>query len=281
MILRQHALAEQRHRCSHWKLSVELDGEGVHGDRADDRARLAGNTHLRSGQVAAKAVRITHRDYSDPRLALGNEAAAVARALSRRELLDLCELAAPEKRRLEPVLRRIFAEGREPVKRDPATGRVEACRRQPKGRGTVGEVTGEVRVGRRRVRKSLNLLFGERGVRICRRKVAHDPDDLRGGSGQLGETPAAHPGVELQMHRNPVRNLLVADRELELGLAGIRDLAVRGGTHDQDASDRKLVAQLEGLGHRRDTQRRCTFPERSSGHVDRTVPVGVRFHDRP
>ena len=49
---------------------------------ADDAAALARDEHLGAGQVAAEAVRVADRDDADPRLALGDEAAAVAGRLA-------------------------------------------------------------------------------------------------------------------------------------------------------------------------------------------------------
>ena len=67
VLLGEHAVADDRHRRADRELAVELDGEGVHRDRPGDAAALAGDTHLRAGQVAAEAVRVADRDDADPR----------------------------------------------------------------------------------------------------------------------------------------------------------------------------------------------------------------------
>src|SRR5205085_1036585 len=106
MIFRDHAVAEQRHRRSDGELAVELDGQGIHRDRADDAARLTLDPYLGSGHVAAKAVRVAHGDNADPGRPLGDEAAAVAAALARTEAANLREQARPMERRLQPVVGR-------------------------------------------------------------------------------------------------------------------------------------------------------------------------------
>jgi hypothetical protein len=124
----EHAVPEDRDRRANRLLPLELDGEGVHRDHADDAPRLTADTHLGPGQVAAEAVRIADRDDPDPGRPLGDEGSPVARALAGLELLDLRQVAAPRERGLEPVGGRILAEGREPVQRDAAPRGVEARR---------------------------------------------------------------------------------------------------------------------------------------------------------
>src|SRR5438034_11648276 len=85
MILREDAAAQEDDRSADRKLAVELDGEGVHRDGADDAARLSRDADGRTGERALEAVRVAHGHEPDPRFALGNEAAAVARALPGRE----------------------------------------------------------------------------------------------------------------------------------------------------------------------------------------------------
>ena len=53
--------------------------------------------------------------------------------------------------------------------------------------------------GRRRA-EALDLPLGVGGVGVGGREVAHQPDDLDRRRGQLREPPAAHAGVELQVH---------------------------------------------------------------------------------
>src|SRR5207248_5001 len=129
MILREDAAAEEDDRSADRKLPVELDGEGVHRDGADDATGLPRDADGRPGQRALEAVRVADGHEPDPRLAFGDEAAPVAGALPGRQPLDLREVAFPAQDGLQPVAGRLLAEGREPVQRDPAARGVE-----PRGR---------------------------------------------------------------------------------------------------------------------------------------------------
>jgi len=93
MIFRHHPLAEQRHRRADGKLAVELDGQRVHRDRADDAAPLAFDPDFGSCHVAAEAVRIPDRDDPDPGGLLGHETAAVPGAFARRKPPNLSQYA--------------------------------------------------------------------------------------------------------------------------------------------------------------------------------------------
>ena len=118
--------------------------------RPSTRSRRRGAARLRRapppGQVAPEAVGVADRDDPDPRRPLGDPAAAVAGRLARLHLTHLRQLRLPTKRRLEPVLRGIGAERRDPVERDPAARRVEARRRIAERPGAVGDVAGQRRV---------------------------------------------------------------------------------------------------------------------------------------
>src|SRR5439155_3967274 len=103
VVLRKHAVADKRHRRRNRKLAVELDGKRVHRNCADDLARLPGDAYLRSAEVAAETIGIADRHEPDPRRSVGDEAASVARALPRLELLHLRESTVPPQDRLEPV----------------------------------------------------------------------------------------------------------------------------------------------------------------------------------
>src|SRR5438105_6198180 len=137
VLLREDALPENRDRRADRLLTLQLDRERVHRDGSDHAPQLAAHPHLGSGQVAAEAVRVADRNDPDPGRLLRDEAAPIARALSRLQLLDLREIATPGERRLEPVRSRVLAERREPVERDPAASRVDAGRRQPERRRAV------------------------------------------------------------------------------------------------------------------------------------------------
>ncbi len=112
--------------------------------------------------------------------------------------------------------------------------------------------------------------------------MAHQADDLERRRKELGETPASHPGVELQVHANVRRNLVRRDDELEARISRLSDLAVAaGGSHDDDPRLRELPAELEGLGHGRDAECGSAGAERGAGNVDGAVAVAVRLHDGP
>ena len=101
----------------------------------------------------------------------------------------------------------------------------------------------------------------ERRVGVGRREVAHQPDDVRRRLRQLGEPPAPHPGVELQVHRDAVGDLAAAgDDELEPRLARLGELV--GRAHHDDPRVGKLAPQLDGFGDSDDAERRRPGLER-------------------
>jgi hypothetical protein len=107
-------------------------------------------------------------------------------------------------------------------------------------------VAGEVRVRLGRLAEAVDLLRGERRVGVGCREVAHQPDDVRRRLQQLGEPPASHSGVELQVHRHVVRDLTAdGEDELEPRLARLGELV--GRAHHDDPGLRKLAPQLEGF----------------------------------
>ena len=282
MVLRQHAVAENRHRGAHRLLAVELDREGVHRDRADHAPQLAADPHLGSGQIAAKPVRVADRHDPDPGRPFRDEPPPVAAALARLQALDLREIAPPRKRGLEAVRARVLAEGREAVQRDPAASSVEARRREPQRGRAVGDVAHQVGVRLGRLAEALDLLLREGRVGVGCGQVRHEAHHLGRRLRQLAEPPAAHARVELQVHAHAFGNLVAPDRKLELGLARLCDLAARRGrAHHQDPGERELSAQLQRLGHGRDAQGSCALVEHRAGDVHRSVAVGVRLHDRP
>src|SRR5205085_8021992 len=153
------------------QLAIQLDRQCVHRDRADGAAWLASDPDLGSGQVPAEAVRVAHRDDSDPGRALGHEPAAVAGALARSELPNLRKLARPVERRLEAVLARIGAERREAVEGDPAAGGVETSVGETKSTSAVRQVPGQVSVWLSRFAKVPDLGLGELGIRVRGREM--------------------------------------------------------------------------------------------------------------
>src|SRR6478609_1895258 len=166
-------------------LVLELDGEGVHRDHPDHAPWLAADTHLRAGQVAAEPVRVADGHDPDPGRRFGDEGAAITRALARLEPLDLREVAAPGKRRLEAVRGGVLAERREPVERHAAARRVEACRRQPQRGGAVGDMAHQLAVGLGRGAEALDLLLREGRVGVGGREMRHQSYDLGTELGQL------------------------------------------------------------------------------------------------
>src|SRR6266545_5793989 len=89
MRLCQDAVAEQNNRRPDGKLSIELNGERVHGDGADDAAQFSTDSDLRAGQIATEAVRVANWDDPDPGGLVREKTAAVARALSLLQELHL------------------------------------------------------------------------------------------------------------------------------------------------------------------------------------------------
>jgi hypothetical protein len=125
VILDQQAVADDHDRGVDQQLAFEQDGDGIHRDSPDHRPALACYEHLAAGHVAAEAVRVADGNQSDPGRLGRDEAAAVARALARLKLLHLSEAALPAQHRLQTVVVRIGAEGRQPVESDTTASGVE------------------------------------------------------------------------------------------------------------------------------------------------------------
>ncbi len=133
----------------------------------------------------------------------------------------------------------------------------------------------------RRAQEAVELLPGEGRVRVCRREVRHQPDDRRPRLTELGEPPAAHPGVELEVERHTLGQPLVGGGQLEPRLAGEGDLDVLGRPENEDAGVRLRGAEGQRLADRRDAQRRRAARKRRPGNVGCTVSVPVGLDDRP
>src|SRR2546421_11020872 len=134
----------------------------------------------------------------------------------------------------------------------------------------------------RRSSKALDLAARERRITVRGCEMRHQTDDFGRRRRQLGEAIAAHAGVQLEVDAHPFRDLTVGDHELEAGIAGLRDLAVRaGGSQHDDALGAVLAAQREALRDRRDAERRCTRAERGACDVDRAVAVARGPYPRP
>ena len=188
------------------------------------RPALTLDDHVRAGHVPPEAVRVADGNDPDPGVLSSYEPAAVPSALTRREPLDLREARRPAQDRLEPILRRIHPERRQPVERDPAASRVEPCFRQTQSGGAVCDMPSQMRVALRRLLEARNLLTGELEVGIGRRQMRHQAHDSSRRLRELGEPPPPHARVQLEVHRNPFRDFPVDDRQLEARVPGGADL---------------------------------------------------------
>ena len=74
----------------------------------------------------------------------------------------------------------------------------------------VCDMADEVREIRGRLFEARDLGACELRVRIGRRQMAHQPDDLDRRRRKLREPPPAHPGVQLQVHPDAFGYRLVA-----------------------------------------------------------------------
>jgi len=143
-------------------------------------------------------------------------------------------------------------------------------------------VAHQVRERLRHRAEELDLLRRVDRVVVGGREVRHQADDLRAGLPQLRNPPAAHPGVELQVHAHALGDLLVPDRQLELRLPRIGDLAARRGrAHDEDPDQRELLPQLQAFGNGRNAERPGALVDHCPRDVDGAVPVRVRLDHRP
>src|SRR5438034_660289 len=281
VILYQHAVANQRDRRPGGQLPIELDRDRVHRDGADHAASLPLDLHTCAGQVASKAVRVADRHQSDPGRLTCDEDPAVARALAGRQLPDLREVALPAQDGLEPVDGRRLAERRHAVERDPAAGRVEPGLGDPQRRRAVRDVPDHVRPAGRRLLEPLDLPPREARIRVGRRQVAHQPDDVDRRPGKLGQPPTAHARVELEVNANALGDRHVEDGEVEVGVPRLRHIALGARPEDEDPHARELAPQRERLGHRCDAERERTLAEHRARDVDRAVAVAVRLDHGP
>ena len=112
--------------------------------------------------------------------------------------------------------------------------------------------------------------------------MRHHADDTRGRLRKPCEPVASHPGLQLQVDAHAVGNLVVRDRELEIGVARVRDVATRRGrAHDEDANTAVFAAEREPLLHRGDAERARAGSERRARDVDGAVSVAVCLDDGP
>ncbi len=103
------------------------------------------------------------------------------------------------------------------------------------------------------MREALELAAREGRVAVGGREVRHHPDDVARRRAELGDPPAAHARVELDVHGQALGDLR-ADDELEPRLAREGELLGRRRTEHQDPRRRQRGPQLERLGNRRDAK---------------------------
>ena len=132
----------------------------------------------------------------------------------------------PAQHGFEIVVGGIAHEWRQTVDRDPAACGIEPCLGQAQRGGAVGDVTLErAPIGLDELRETRGLLARERGVGLGGREVAHQPDDVSRRRPELGEPVAAHSRVELEMDAQALRDVAVADGNLDVCVSRSSDLA--------------------------------------------------------
>ena len=146
-------------------------------------------------------------------------------------------------------------------------------------RSAVRDVAREVRVRLRGLAEPFELLLRVDRIGVGGRQVGHQPDDVRGRLWQLGESPAAHPGIELEMNGDAGGDLATGDDELEPRLARLGHLLRRA--HHDDSRLRELATQLAGFGEGHDAEGRRAGFERRPRDVACAVAVAVRLDDGP
>jgi hypothetical protein len=178
VLLGQHAVSDQGHGRSRRQLALQLDGERVHGDRADHPPSILSHQHLGAHEVAAKAVRVPDRDDPDPGRSVGDEPSPVASALPGVEPLDQREPAAPRQHRPQPVVGRVGAERREPVERDAAAGRIEPGLGETQHCGRVRGVRLEAGMRVHQCPEAPELEPGKVRIGVRGREMAHQADHV-------------------------------------------------------------------------------------------------------
>ena len=132
-----------------------------------------------------------------------------------------------------------------------------------------------------RLFEALELGAREVGVAVGGGEVGHQADDLDASVPAARTGPTGPCPFQLQMDAYALRNRVVRDGQVEIGVAGLGDLAARRRAHDEDANSWELAAQRQGFRDGRDAQRERTLAQCHPCHVDGPVPVGVGLDDRP
>ena len=246
------------------------------------RARCTVDEHFCAGEVAPEPIAVPDRDDADPRVPLGDEAAAVAGRLTGVEELHLRNLAPPRQHRREPIVLGLGAEGRQSVDGDPAARRVEPRLRQTERCCAVRHVSKHGRgKGLGRDAEALDLTAREVEIGVRGGEMRHHAGDPACRRGQLAQPPAAHAGIELQVHLDVIRNAAVGNRQRKSGLPRARHLRRRSRAEHEDARPGEDGPELDALCDRRNAQRGRSGGESRAAAVDRSVPVTVVLDDDP
>ena len=237
MLLERHAVADERDRRPGRLLAIE--------QRPRSRPSRSSRRPRRRSPSTSTSVPVRSRRnpsaYPTGRIPIqvsrgGDEAPAVAGRLARPQQLRLRDLAcatrAPARDRPPPDPRR--------------TARARRARSRTARRRTATPGSGaQRRCSRRAASAREAAAVASRKRAICARANAGSlsavarcvisPTTSRAGARQLREPPAPHARVELQVDRDPFRQLAARERQLEPRLACGGDLGGRDGPEDEDA----------------------------------------------
>ena len=293
----------RRHRA-------QVDRQQVHRDPADGGAAHAVDQHRRAAAGRARvAVGVTAGDDADAQGLIGDEAAAIAHAVARLQLLQADQLGAQRHRRLQaPVADVVLGKvgraavdqdaGAHPVRgqrRSTGRGRVRAhvaqhrravaqtaltrqvVRRGVEGRHLVGDAAGAVGIGEMRHQRDLVDL---------RQRVQPHPGTAKGSR---REAQPVHAAVHLQkhpvrlvglVHRQPVDLLLAVHRMPQVQPRAQLEVArLERPFQQQDGAAPVECAQPLGLGQVE--QRKTIGGAQRCERLLEPMAVGVGFDDRP
>ena len=217
-----------------------------------------------------------------PRSALGDEAAAVAGALSRREQPHLREVAVPAQSGLEPVDRPVASpKGERPYSAMPqrAASKCDSGKRSAAALfASGGSAEGKPRSPRS---KRVNLGAGrtpDPSRPSPDGSSARRPRPAAGGSSARPHRPIRCPASDGRERLRGSRSSVTASSSR--GVACMRDLAAGVGP-----MTRMRAPGTRGAGRaprdRRDAERERALAERGAAHVDGSVAVSVGLDDRP
>ncbi len=304
-------LAEQRDlaAASQARGVAHVDGDQVHGDRAENRDHPAIGDHAAAVREAVEdAVRVArpdHRDAHGPRRA---ERSAVAYQGALGNFFDFQHPRFPGERRLHVDHRlRRAAPGRREIPVDGVPGPHHVVPGFPPpipdgvGAGHVDQIrthAGALERGQQLVKRGRLPLGLLRGVVRGRREVRHQPFEagMPGGADGIGDrartrqrSQPVHAAVDLEV----VTERLAGGERQCIQLTDLAEFVHRGGElifrqrlalvrqkagHHQDAGANAVRAQRDALVHRADAE-----PARALGHQHArnfhgAVAVGVGLH---